>query len=77
MRLLEGLDTFVVGALRVNPHPTHFNLEEAIAVAEQLKPKRTLLTHVSHDLDHPRVNQSLPNGIKLAYDGLRVPLEWT
>ena len=73
LELLQGLETFVVGALRFKPHPTHFNLEDAIAVAQQLKPTRTLLTHLSHDIDHGPVNASLPPGIELAYDGLRVP----
>jgi phosphoribosyl 1,2-cyclic phosphate phosphodiesterase len=74
MQLLQGLETFVVGALRIKPHPTHFNLEEAIAISEQLKPRRTLLTHLSHDLDHGPVNEWLPPGIELAFDGLRVPI---
>ena len=74
LELLQGLQTFVIGALRFKPHPTHFNLDEAIEVARRLKPKRTLLTHLSHDLDHGPVSESLPEGIELAFDGLRVPL---
>ncbi len=74
MRLLEGLDTFVLGALREAPHPTHFNLEEALAVAEQLKPRRTLFTHISHDLDHDQTCGTLPNDVDLAYDGLRIKI---
>ncbi len=74
MDLLKGLDTFVLGALRVKPHPTHFNLAEAVAVARRLQPKRTLLTHISHDLDHRPTSDQLPDGIDLAYDGLRVSL---
>jgi phosphoribosyl 1,2-cyclic phosphate phosphodiesterase len=72
MRLLEGIDTFVVGALRTKPHPTHFNIAEAMAVVDQLQPRRTLLTHISHDLDHGPTCQTLPEGIDLAYDGLRI-----
>jgi phosphoribosyl 1,2-cyclic phosphate phosphodiesterase len=72
--LLEGLDVLILDALRQKPHPTHFSLEEAIAVAEQLRPKRTLFTHMSHELEHESTNAALPPGMELAYDGLRVPL---
>lgn len=74
IELLRGLDTFVVGALRKRPHPTHFNLDEAIEVAKRIAPRRTLLTHISHDLDHQETCASLPDGIDLAYDGLRVTI---
>jgi phosphoribosyl 1,2-cyclic phosphate phosphodiesterase len=72
--LLEGLDTLILDALRVQPHATHFSLEQAIAVAERLRPRQTLFTHVSHDLEHAATNARLPAGMSLAYDGLHVPL---
>lgn len=72
---LIGVDTFVVGALRERPHPTHFNLDEAIAVAERVGARQTYLTHISHDLDHEATCRWLPDGIDLAYDGLRVTIE--
>jgi phosphoribosyl 1,2-cyclic phosphate phosphodiesterase len=72
--LLEGLDVLVLDALRLKPHPTHFSLAEAVEVAQRLKPKRTLFTHMSHDLEHEATNASLPSGMELAYDGLRIPL---
>ena len=74
MKLLEGLNTLVIGALREKKHPTHFNVDEAIEVAQNLRPTRTLLTHLSHDLDHAATSARLPAGIELAYDGLRVPI---
>ena len=74
LRLLEGVETFVVGALRDEPHPTHFNLDQAIEVANLLKPQRTYLTHISHDLDYESTNRRLPDGVELAYDGLRIPI---
>lgn len=73
--LLAGLDTFVVGALRNKPHPTHFNVDEAVAVARRIKPRQTYFTHVGHDLDYKQTNAWLPNGIELAYDGLRVAID--
>jgi phosphoribosyl 1,2-cyclic phosphate phosphodiesterase len=68
--LLEGLDVLVLDALRHSPHPTHFSLEEALGVVERLRPGRTLFTHLSHDIDHARVETTLPPRVGLAYDGL-------
>ncbi len=74
LRLLEGLDTLVIDALRTRAHPTHFNLDQAIAVAERLRPRRTVFTHMSHDLDHETVNARLPHSMELGYDGMCIPL---
>lgn len=68
--LLEGLDTLILDALRHEPHPTHFNLEEALAVVERLKPRRVWLTHLSHGFDHGPTETTLPPRVALAYDGL-------
>jgi phosphoribosyl 1,2-cyclic phosphate phosphodiesterase len=72
--LLQSLDVLILDGLRDRPHVTHFSVEEAVAVARQLRPKRTLLTHVSHELDYSTTNARLPAGIELAYDGQRVAL---
>jgi phosphoribosyl 1,2-cyclic phosphate phosphodiesterase len=72
--LLEGLDVLVLDALRDRPHATHFSLDEAVEIARRLKAKRTLLTHISHELDHATINARLPSGVELAYDGQCVPL---
>jgi phosphoribosyl 1,2-cyclic phosphate phosphodiesterase len=74
MPLLEGLDVLVLDALRIRPHVTHFSLDEAIEVARQLNPRRTIFTHISHDLGHERTNALLPAGMELGYDGQRIPL---
>jgi len=71
---LEGLDVLVLDALRDRPHVTHFSLDEAVEVARRVKAKRTLLTHICHELDHASTNARLPRGMELAYDGQRVPL---
>ena len=68
--LLEGLDVLILDALRHEPHPTHFSLSEALAVVERLRPGRTLLTHLSHGLDHGPIESTLPPRVGLAYDGL-------
>ncbi|MHB0956567.1 MAG: MBL fold metallo-hydrolase [Pirellulaceae bacterium] len=72
--LLEGLDTLVLDALRDRPHPTHFSLAQAVAVAERLAPRRTVFTHISHELDHHTINARLPPSMELGYDGMSIPL---
>jgi phosphoribosyl 1,2-cyclic phosphate phosphodiesterase len=71
--LLEGLDVLILDALRDEPHPTHFGIEEALEVVERVKPRRTFFTHVSHTLEYDATNARLPDGVELAYDGLRIP----
>jgi phosphoribosyl 1,2-cyclic phosphate phosphodiesterase len=68
--LLTGLDTLILGALRDEPHQTHFTVAEALDVVARLAPGRTFLTHMTHDLGHAATNARLPRGVELAYDGL-------
>jgi phosphoribosyl 1,2-cyclic phosphate phosphodiesterase len=72
--LLEGLDVLILDALRPRPHVTHFSLDEAVAMAKRLKPKQTYFTHMSHELEHEATCRQLPEGMSLAYDGLRIAL---
>lgn len=71
---LEGLDVLILDALRPDPHPTHFSLEEAIEVAQRVGAKKTYFTHISCRLEHEETNAFLPEGMELAYDGLEVDL---
>jgi len=64
----------VLDCLRITKHATHFCLEESLEVIEKLRPKRTYLTHVSHELDYYETNAILPKHVELAYDGLHIPL---
>lgn len=73
--LLRGVETLVIGALRLRPHPTHFNVDEAIDASRKIQPRQTYLTHVSHDLDYEQTNRWLPEGVALAHDGLRVEID--
>jgi phosphoribosyl 1,2-cyclic phosphate phosphodiesterase len=68
--LLEDLDVLVLDALRDRPHPGHFCIADALETVERFEPKKTYLTHMSHDLDHETTNRRLPAGVELAYDGL-------
>ncbi len=69
---LRDLDLLVLNALGFKPHPTHFCLEEALEVIEEIKPRRALLTHINHQFDHETVSRQLPDNVSLAYDGLIV-----
>jgi phosphoribosyl 1,2-cyclic phosphate phosphodiesterase len=72
--LFEGLDTLVLDCLRPTRHPTHFSLDEALAVVDRARPRRTLFVHMAHDMRHAEVAATLPAGVELAYDGLEIPL---
>lgn len=72
--LLEGLDVLILDALRPRPHATHFSLEQAVAAAQRTGAKRTLFTHISHEMDYEQTNAQLPPNMALAYDGQRIEL---
>ena len=68
--LLENLDVLVLDALQHTKHATHFNIAEAVAVVEKLRPRRAYLTHIAHDIRHAELEPRLPEHVFLAYDGL-------
>ena len=71
MLKLNGLDTLVINALRYESHPSHLNIEEALEIIDQVKPKQTFFTHISHNMGfHEEVCSSLPESVSLAFDGL-------
>lgn len=67
--LLRGLEVLILDALRIRPHPTHFNLEQAVEAARRIGAGQTYFTHIAHELGHAATNASLPSGMELAYDG--------
>lgn len=72
---LHGLDVLVVNALRKEKHISHYNLEEALALIDELKPQRAYITHISHLMGlHAEVIQELPPHVFFAYDGLKLDL---
>lgn len=72
---LRGVRTLVLNALRIEPHPSHESLDEAIEIIRILQPERCFLIHASHQLGlHREVQARLPEGVTLAYDGLQVTL---
>jgi phosphoribosyl 1,2-cyclic phosphate phosphodiesterase len=75
MEALRGLDVLFLDALRHRPHPTHTTVARAVEYAAELKPRRTFLTHICHDLGHEETERALPPNVRLAYDGLEIRVE--
>ena len=72
---LHGIDTLVINALRMKPHRSHMNLEQALTVIRDVNPRRAWLIHMSHDIGlHSQTDISLPQGVNLAYDGLVIEI---
>lgn len=69
---LAGVQTLVLSALRFTYSPMHFSIDEAIEFAKRVGAEKTWLTHIAHELDHDKTNASLPENIRLAYDGLKL-----
>lgn len=69
-RALEGVRTWVVDALRYEPHPTHAHLDMTLEWIERVQPERAILTHLDRPMDHKTLEASLPAGIEVAYDGM-------
>lgn len=72
---LQGIGTLVIDALRFRPHTTHFNIAQALEVANHLGARRTYLTHLSHEVDHATDAARLPPGVEFAYDGQRIEID--
>lgn len=72
--LMRGVDVLVLSALRHIPHPSHATVEQALAWAARIGARQSWLTHIAHDLGHEATNRALPEGVRLAHDGLSVPV---
>ena len=74
--VLGGVEVLVLNALWFgNPHPTHFNVEEAVDAARRVGARRTYLTHLTHQVGHGELLERLPEGVEPAYDGLVVEVD--
>ena len=71
---LQGVDTLICDALRHTPHPTHMNFPEALIFAEKVGARQTWFTHLQCEIMHAREEPKLPQGVNIAYDGLK--LSW-
>ena len=70
--LIAGVDTLILDALRHKQHPTHMNLSEALETAAAIRPRLTLFTHLCHDLGHAETEAALPDGVRIATDGMKL-----
>ncbi len=70
MHRLKNLSVLILNCVRYAPHSTHLNYDQAMNFIQQLNPKKTFLTHLSHDFDFLEVSKKLPKKVFLAYDGL-------
>ena len=72
---LEGLDIWIVDALRYIHHPAHFTVKQALEWIERLKPKRAILTHLHVDLDYDTLRRELPDHVEPAFDGMVIEFD--
>ena len=74
MALLRGLDVLLLYCLRFKPHHTHINVEQSIAYAGLIGARNTYLIHMTHEIEYAALQEQLPQGVHVGYDGLRLPL---
>lgn len=73
VRKVAGIDTLVINALRHEPHISHFSLSDALAFIAEVSPRVAYLTHLSHQMGrHADVVPTLPENVKIAYDGMKI-----
>lgn len=70
MNKLQNLDVLILDALRFEKHNTHFTVDEALEIIRILKPKKSYLTHLSHQINYDELSEKLPENVFLCYDGL-------
>lgn len=74
MDKLKGLDLLIISALRYREHPAHFNIDQAVQIAQILNPKLTVFTHMGHEVDYDILLNELPDKIVPAFDGMKIEL---
>jgi phosphoribosyl 1,2-cyclic phosphate phosphodiesterase len=74
MLLFEATDLWVVDALRRRPHPTHPHLDQVLGWIGQVRPRRTILTHMDNSMDYATLRSELPPGVEPGYDGMEISL---
>ena len=70
LKFFKNLKFFIIDCLRINKHPSHYNLNEVIQLTKIIKPKKTILTNLHSDLDYNYLLKILPKNIVPAYDGM-------
>lgn len=72
---IRGVEALIIDALRYAEHPTHLSVSEALEVAARVRPGATWFTHICHDLGHAEAEAALPDGVRIAYDGLKLEFQ--
>ena len=72
---MQGLDLWIVDALRPVPHPSHFSVKQALDWIERLGVKRAILTHMTVELDYEALRRQLPPNVEPGYDGMVVEVD--
>lgn len=72
--LFEGVDLWIVDALRRHPHPSHAHLDRTLQWIDELRPARAVLTHMDNSMDYRTVLDALPDGVEPGFDGMEVVL---
>ncbi|MEP6602856.1 MAG: MBL fold metallo-hydrolase [Spartobacteria bacterium] len=72
--LIGGVKALIIDALRPKPHPTHLSVDQALEVAERVRPANTYFTHIAHELPQS-AESKLPAGAHIGYDGLQLNFE--
>jgi len=73
--LMRGVEVLIIDGLRDHPHPTHLNVQGAIAAARTIGAKQAYLTHQTHDKSHAERERGLPAGIGVVYDGMKLEFD--
>ena len=68
--LLQGLDLWIIDALRAVPHPAHFSVQQALDWIERMGARRAILTHMTVELDYETLRRQLPPNVEVGYDGM-------
>ena len=74
MNELKKLNYLIIDCLKFTKHASHFNLKQSLYIHSHLKPKKTILTNLHHDLDYDYLKKSLPKNVTPAFDGLKLNL---
>jgi len=70
--LLQGLDVWIIDALRPVPHPSHFSVQQALDWVARVEARRAILTHMTVELDYETLRRQLPPNVEVGYDGMTV-----
>jgi|TARA_B100001750_G_C15469600_1_gene579053 phosphoribosyl 1,2-cyclic phosphate phosphodiesterase len=69
---LRGIKVWIVDCLRLKPHPSHSHLKRTLSWIKKIKPERAILTHLNHEVDYDELSKSLPPGVEVGFDGMKI-----